>query len=757
MIPRLSIGGSELLAVPAVHNRAVFAEQVNRACRDEALRPEAVAVELSHDAVTAVVAWLKELGVAPGCAGTIPCMLGLVKANRRIHARHQETALRLQELHGVPLHRISPLILRRQLNFAAISVLCLSTTDSIIEAIRSALELDLPVYGIDLGEVANAERGQPMIQDPILAQLDLVGYVERNESPCVIHRDAIVDGRREWVMAARLKSLLRRHRCVLFTGGLGHWQRLRQLLSDDALAPAAEPINVGLEVFNRVVVAPSLAVHQMDLFPDLTPHYESLRQLPTTAPERLMDYPALYRMKLASAYECAEPRNREAAAALAQFLTNLCAVQQCLVPDLFMTLCAAGAIISPAFAKRLGKVLITQALNWAQPDQWPNLPYLRRIESGSEARRFADAGDQAVLQSEGKRSQPFYLTHLSESEDRIPGMRLPPLPEPETDKDPMHPRQFVSAWVWPPCETLLFKTAYEAGEIGDRNAREEVPEPYAGSLQEGVDIKASLRAIIRGERRVQVKVRSACVQNISSSEENQEPAVLIFEPETVVKDGSWGVFMAGDSSDIREFVRDPERYDQVVRSKGDEFVASVHFSTSRTPEERLSPHVSYLKYLHGIVVFGNPCLSPLQSARWLEGSGYAACPNLRQSTVGSLFEFYRREYHVTLDHERWASSLIRIALPYAKRRVMVVLPPHQIIHPPVFREASARRIKLEFLPLAHFPKERIEAIRHQYLVHPTDVNAMAYPEAMQAAFGESPKNHLDSLPDRIRAQLEPAA
>ena len=51
MIPQVQVGASELLALPAVHNRSVFAELLNRAARTKATRPDAIAVELSQDSV----------------------------------------------------------------------------------------------------------------------------------------------------------------------------------------------------------------------------------------------------------------------------------------------------------------------------------------------------------------------------------------------------------------------------------------------------------------------------------------------------------------------------------------------------------------------------------------------------------------------------------------------------------------------------------------------------------------------------------
>jgi hypothetical protein len=153
-------------------------------------------------------------------------------------------------------------------------------------------------------------------------------------------------------------------------------------------------------------------------------------------------------------------------------------------------------------------------------------------------------------------------------------------------------------------------------------------------------------------------------------------------------------------------------------------------------------------------VFGNPTLNSLQAARWLEESGYAGCPILRSGSVNSLFDYYRQEHNLYLKWDQWVGSLIQIALPFAKRRVLIMAPNQQAIPAPVFAEARARRIKLEFLPLSQFSTARIDAIRHQYLVRPKDADSMEYSDELRAAFGEPPEKHLDLLPQQIRAQLE---
>lgn len=155
----LSYDGHQLLAVPAVHYRAVFAEMVQLLCSSPETRPDAIAVELDPAAAAGIAAWFRDLsdGSRPR---PLPCMLGLIRENRRIHPRYKKKVLELQETYGRLLHEIPQGVLFRELEYAPTSLLCLSPTDSIIEAIRSAVELQVPLYGIDLDDpAARIHRG----------------------------------------------------------------------------------------------------------------------------------------------------------------------------------------------------------------------------------------------------------------------------------------------------------------------------------------------------------------------------------------------------------------------------------------------------------------------------------------------------------------------------------------------------------------------------------------------------------------------
>src|SRR3990172_3041064 len=134
----MDVGSSTLVAVPAVHFQANFALEVNRACCDTARRPNAVAVELGPLMAAAAHRWLGELGIGPDRRKRLPCMLGLTKRNRYLRSSARERAMELQRETGNELDQIPPTLLQEELGDASPSVLVLSPTDSIVEAMRCA-------------------------------------------------------------------------------------------------------------------------------------------------------------------------------------------------------------------------------------------------------------------------------------------------------------------------------------------------------------------------------------------------------------------------------------------------------------------------------------------------------------------------------------------------------------------------------------------------------------------------------------------
>ena len=775
----LAYRGHRLIGVPAVHNRAVFAEMVNRACADAATRPAAIAVELDPAAAAAVAGWLEALGVAPGEA-PLPCMLGLARQNRRIHPRFKAAALRLQQTTGRQLHELAPDLLYRELGYAPVGLLCLSPTDSIIEAIRCALELKAPLYGIDLDDpAAPAERPARHRRDPLAARGDLAAYLRALGRQADQARDEHTDGRRELVMAARLKALLMRHDRVLFTGGLGHWASLCRLLADDGLAPAREVPQDGPVRYQRVLVHPRQALAHMDLFPRLTAAYEAARQPVTRDRARRedLDFQDQFRHCLEAAFRryaesAGSAESNHGLVGYTQYLLNVCLLAQCLVPDIATALAAARSMMPGAFVQILADTLMD--FDWASSARFGDLPIIgpdaaTRPRAGQTAARSVmktpvpeSAGDQPEYAD----SAPFYVAPLHG--DQGPGLAECAWRwEEEPTSSTREPWRYGYNFVWPPCENLFYASIYEAINLADGGAKECRTEPFAGTLYDGIELKASLRSVISGKPQLFVKrtlkrpLRRVVGEPVAPSYTptlELQPTVFIFSHPTEAPDLSWEILNAGTAEIYDDLSERGKRFFRATVTQGENlFIESIHYAEDVPLPPEMPPWVRGLRRLHGSVRFGNPCVNFHQSATWLEKGRFKAAPVLSGPwRIERALALYRQRHHLAIDPRDWRNALILFALPYAltTRRVVVVCPETFRIGTEVRREAQRRKIALFTLPLAHFPAARIEQIRRQYSVMAAQ-GGKEFPPELELALGQKETAWSDLLPPAIRRQTRP--
>jgi hypothetical protein len=155
--------------------------------------------------------------------------------------------------------------------------------------------------------------------------------------------------------------------------------------------------------------------------------------------------------------------------------------------------------------------------------------------------------------------------------------------------------------------------------------------------------------------------------------------------------------------------------------------------------------------LWGSVAFGNPCLNIWQCARWLEDEGFNCCPALHYASVDSLHRKYERSHGVELDWDEWAETLIRIAIPYARRRVLVMAADRSAITGRVRMEARKRQISIDVVPLTFIAAETVTAIRNQLSVYPLDADASQWPQGAIDLLGSSDA-YSELLPSWIRSQ-----
>jgi hypothetical protein len=486
----VAIGPSTLVVVPSYHHRLPFAEAVNAICCEEDTRPDAVAVELGPEVAAAAITWMRELGIGPGRRARLPCMLALLVPQRWVRGDRRQRAVALQAETGLELHELPAADLERALGYRSRRLVLLSPTDSIVEALRCALELDVPCHGIDLDEHGALRASEGLLPDPARASGRVAEFARDHMPLARLDSDPGVNGRREQVMAARLRTLLASHRRVLLVCGMAHWRRLVRLLRDPAARPAplAEADEGPMAEVQRAIVDPAIAAPALDRMPLVARLFERRRRHPRRAHGRLaapLSLAAVHQAALRRAIRRFLARDTRAggpAVVVAEVLAALrfprtlslygrYSLRE--IPDMAAVLTCAQAFVSERFASALWVELLR--FPWAQPGDFSDCVL---VGPGHEAAP-PDAGWPAGL----------------EPPVDSPGARAP--------APGATAAGYQFTWgAWDDLSTALCDEARGAGVEPARTAA-----PFRGSLEDGIALRATLRARVRGERRLHVWVR----------------------------------------------------------------------------------------------------------------------------------------------------------------------------------------------------------------------------------------------------------
>ncbi|TFG42178.1 MAG: hypothetical protein E4H43_03545, partial [Bacteroidia bacterium] len=756
MEPLIEFNGSIIYAVPAVHYRSLFAREVNNLCSSEETRPDAVAVELGPCMAGEIAAWMRELGVNPFSETELPCMLGILVKNRLIHPDFSETALCLQEYSGKPLNEISPMVKKQLLHFSDKYLAGLSSTDSIIEAIRCAIELNIPVYGIDMDEYSVKPNTYPLIKEPVFSNFNLSYYVSQNGEMASGFMDPYVDGRREHVMAARLKCISGKHKRILFTGGLAHWEMIKGLMANPAVRPAEILIPDGSLNFTRVIIHPGMAVTFMDIYPVLTTIYELKRHNPALKgnyPFNLQEPYRLYQDIILKVYRkyLKEPKTdlpenmtgtvNQRIPDFERLLTNLQLVHQHFAPSMTEMIDCAMSMMPPCFCAALISQLMDIERSWSSPEQYPDLPVISKIHNKPEKgdnnlsvdlfQQYEGGGNKKLPgQPRLQKSVPFTLKYHQAN----------PLPEHllsswKWENEPEGPCHQVSYfdWVWPPCEALLFGSAYEASRMAVTRSNEPVSSPFEGSLYDGIDVKATIRSVIKGEKKIYIRKPSSAKKTFIPDGKKPEPSVFIFGETPADIKPAWSLLIAG--TNLRSYIRDKSAYDETVRKYGDCFVSSISRVFYQEAPSQIKNYVDSYSMLEGITAFGSPCINARQGAQWVEDNDFSSCPVLNYTSIEALIDFYRKHHNMDISESDWKTALIRFAIPYAKERVVVIAPGNFKPSVSLFSEARRRNISIDLLPLSYFPASRIFEMRQRIMVRAKDSDGFTFPTEVEKALG----------------------
>lgn len=775
MYPIIKINRSEIIGVPAIHNRAVFAREVNYLCSARETRPEAIAVELGPHIVAELVTWMKELGISRRAGTWLPCMLGLLIENRFIHPDLAKNAMNLQENLYKPLSGISADLLKKLLYFSGKYLVALSATDSIIEAIRCSVELDIPVFGIDMDEMSAKPDKILLVEEPVHSSFNLQNYVSGNESHAAETRDLYVDSRREFVMAARLKRISEIYKKILVTGGIAHWVKIKELLSDPAVRPAEilfPTLNLKLQ---RSVIHPLMALAFMDIYPVMTTLYEKSRHFPRRNFKFRFDLPdtnKLFRGILDTTYEeyYREYGNSgfkgsgkncmEKIPDFERLLANISIIRQHHSPSMADIMECSENMMPDSFNGLLMSRLMNTDRPWASLKQFPDLPLLSGMPRDDEDTERKTGIDHFLLTDSAKDNYGSYTIpgyqeesftlryHNSNSISSVP----PGAWSWADDPNRKYHKSNYYVWVWPPCEALTFGLAYEASRVARTRSEEPSPAVFEGSLYNGLDIKATMRSVISGDKKIMIKKPSAEKKVFTPDGKHPEPTVFIFDEDKTDPASVWSLLIAG--TNLAGNVKNRSRFENLTNAKGRCFISSI----SRVKKYAIPPsmrgHIDSFDFLDGYTVLGNPCINARQAAQWLEDNDYNCCPLMTDTSISSLISYYKRHFNLELSDKDWITTLIQIAIPYTKERFVVIGPKTLRIPDKLNTEARRRKISIDFLPLNYFPDQLVSEMRRRIMLRASDPDGLTYTPEAEKAIGQKADKYFELLPLYMQLQLK---
>ncbi len=762
-LSRLSIrvGDSMLTVVPAVHYRVAFAEVVNAISRDPKSRPELIAVESPPSLTLQIAQWLSGLGVSPKKRTALPCLLGLTARQRFVSSKLRDKAFALQLQYGCDLHELPGDVLERDLNLRRTRLAPLSPTDSIIEAIRCALELDVPVYGIDLEEHAAIETDGLVLPDVAMAGNGIVEYLEISSAHANSLTIGEVNERRELAMAARLKELLHNYPRVLFTCGLAHWKRIIDLIQEPSVRATTNVFSLALRrdtvPTSRTLIDASLAFQFLDRLPEVAARFERRRRHPLLDADRRraksISVPRVYDSVLRKGMRDYLQRKgiadtpRESPSRrinrLVEFPTRVSAYGALglnEVPSVTQTLLSAKSFVSEDFAASLAKTLLR--FRWAKPKDFPGCKVLRGAEHLHRKQNPLRIKRRGVL------LEPMSIDGVDEPEWIGVGEVTSKEPEEREASKRVSERY---KFTWTPWEHLI--TGLSDDAIISSLAREapRIAEPFRGSASGKIAWKETLRARIRGDNELYVYNESTDEPLQPRDASEGWPVIWIFDAEDrgastwkhYIVPMSWVTPYLDTATHQRLPSASPKNSLSTLICFGSEDDALGQESSGAYVESSI---------LRGIVVYGPVFSLNQQYARWLELTNGLQNPCLRPSLSCVIPRPLARrceDLGPALGTLRWQDDIIRLAIPYGRRQVTVVRPRGFRLDATVYAEAAQAGKRIALVDLERFAADEITRAQANLMVPGVaDGDGPQYSANAEAAIAEDRLRYAKRMPEK---------
>jgi len=277
-------------------------------------------------------------------------------------------------------------------------------------------------------------------------------------------------------------------------------------------------------------------------------------------------------------------------------------------------------------------------------------------------------------------------------------------------------------------------------------------ELFEGSLLQGIAVKETLRSYSRGEDRLYVydTVRKKRPNNFSFTG-NGFPVVFILEPGE--HSGSELVALYVECSWMEKYVQGRERFKDVVERRGHKMISLIGYGdlSIETEISKKNPSIRTDRY-YGITIYQPDCWNMEQFARWMEMTDYkrnAFCNSnfLNEDLHSDLSMFLEKEHGIRIGEFEWSTTLMLLAIPFAKDFVTVVIPDNYQIPPVVFKRAKRNDVEVCTVPLSSFTREEKERLSFNHMAPAKKHDPMyLFDSSVEKAMGELQTDYRNLVP-----------
>jgi hypothetical protein len=233
------------------------------------------------------------------------------------------------------------------------------------------------------------------------------------------------------------------------------------------------------------------------------------------------------------------------------------------------------------------------------------------------------------------------------------------------------------------------------------------------------------------------------------------PIVWILQPGEHKK-ARWSALYE-DCNWMVKHVRDPESLDHVRKHRGSKMIALIGYGdlSIKTGASAKNSRIRSDHY-YGILLYQPICWTKKQFSHWVEFSQYRRNPfsdrnELFGAGVQDLAGLFQEKHGIRTNEFDWPTTLMLMAIPYAKEAVTIVIPPDFQVHPAVYAKARKHRVEVSVSSLSLFRQEELNRLAINHMAPAVEFEPQClFSKSIEDAMGEKQTENQDLVPESWR-------